>query len=155
MWVTGDESPEVRARHVDDVNAAIEEACAEAGMRCAPPRWVEKRPGGDRVPPVPEHVQGSRVRLMVAEADVLGPLVVSAAGSFVAQLDRRDLQRLRTLTRQQALKAGYHGGPHGGPHGGQPLTDAECDEMIEAIGPDAAVETLRAVVGRELPRAVH
>lgn len=143
IWVTGDEPPELRARYEADVAEAIERETAAVGMAHGPVQWTEKHPLDDRVPPVPDHIQGSRVRLLVAEAAIVGPCVVSPAGSFVAQIEHRDLERLRLLTRREAAKHG------------RSLSDAECDELLEQLGPEAAIDTLRRAVGDTLPRVVH
>lgn len=143
IWITGDEPAEIRTRYEADVSDAIERETAAAGYTHGPVQFVEKRPGDERVPQVPDHVQGSRVRLLVAEALIVARRVESPTGSFVAQLERRDLDRLRALTRRQAAREGVT------------LTDAECDALIEQIGPEAAIDTLRRAVGNTLPRAVH
>jgi hypothetical protein len=133
IWITGDESPKTRKRYEKDVRDAIHHTCAEEGFDHGPVVFIEKRPGDDRVPAVPDHVQGSRVRLLVAEALIVGELVASSKGSFIANLDKKDLLRLRQVTRNQWMKT----------HQGQTLSDSECDQYIELYGPDAAIETLR------------
>ena len=132
IWITGDESPAIRARYEYDVIQAVADMCSDQGFEYGPVIFTEKRPGEDRVPPVPDHVQGSRVRLLVGEAQILGKYVDTSEGSFVANLDKKDLIRLRAITRNRCLK--QHG---------QTMTDGECDEYIEQYGPEAAVETLR------------
>ena len=127
IWITGDESPLTRKRYEQDVNQAISDMCAEQGFEHGAVTFIEKRPGDDRVPSVPDHVQGSRVRLLVAEAKIIGRRVFTK-GSFVSNLDKKDLERLRTITRREAKKV---------------LTDEECDRFIEEYGPSAAVDTLR------------
>lgn len=54
------------------------------------------------------------------------PLLLS--GSFVLNLDPKDLKRLRKITRRAS---GMH------------LTDYECDMIIEELGPDIVIKTLR------------
>lgn len=133
IWITGDESHTTRERYKQDVRYCIDKLCTEEGFDHGPVVFIEKRPGDDRVPEVPDHVQGSRVRLLVAEAQITGDLVINSKGSFVANLDRKDLLRLRQLTRNQWMKT----------HKGQTLSDSECDGYIEMYGPEAAIETLR------------
>ena len=58
-------------------------------------------------------------------------------GFFNSLLEPGDLARLRTLTRW-AHRA--HNPTD------RPLTDFECDEVIDALGPEAAAETLRDAV---------
>lgn len=131
IWMTGDESQAVRQQYELDVSQAIGSLCDEHGFECGPVKFSEKHPSEDRVPEVPDHIQGSRVRLLVAEAEVIAR-VVRVEGSFVANLETKDLQRLRLITRQASR---------------QVLTDQECDAIIERYGPDAAIETLRKHVG--------
>jgi hypothetical protein len=104
------------------------------------PAFTEKLPGEERVPPVPGHISGPGVRLLVCEATVVASLkadIVKSTG-FVHDLDKRDLERLRQITRAAHQKA-------------QPmerlLTDAECDAVIEEIGPQSALATVREGVG--------
>ena len=133
IWITGDESQSTRVRYEQDVRQAIADLCEEAGFENGPVTFIEKRPGDDRVPQVPDHVQGSRVRLLVGESQILGKLVATSEGSFVANLDKKDLLRLRVITRRERLKQ-------------QPdavMTDSECDQYLEQYGPEAAIETLR------------
>lgn len=128
IWVTGDESQAMRKQYEQDVSQAIADLCTEEGFEHGPVAFIEKRPE-EAGHPVPDHVQGSRVRLLVAEAEVLSVSVLSSEGSFVANLDKKDLDRLRTITRRAAKKV---------------LTDAECDECIEQYGPETAIELIRA-----------
>ena len=131
IWATGEESPDMRARYELDVRSAIGYLCYSKGFVPGPVTFVEKRPEEDKVPDVPEHVSGQRVRLLVGEAIVVEKRVVSPSGSFVANLEYQDLVRLRTIIRREALVNGLA------------MSDSECDSIIEQIGPEAAVETLR------------
>ena len=133
MWLDGTETPEQRKRHEEDVCAAIDILCHEQGFLHGPVTFIEKRPGDDRVPPVPDHIQGIRVRLLVAEAELTARKPKSKPDSFVANLDRKDLIRLRHLTRQAQLKHSPD----------TKLTDTDCDKIIEQYGPVAALATLR------------
>lgn len=133
IWITGDENPSTRARFEQDVRQAIADMCAEEGFECGPVTFIEKRPGDDRVPPVPDHVQGSRVRLLVGETQILSRLVATSEGSFVANLDKKDLLRLRAITRNGLAKQ----------RPDYVMTDSECDQYIEQYGPEAALDTLR------------
>lgn len=133
IWTTGDESQATRARYEQDVLQAVADLCAEEGFENGPVIFTEKLPGSDRVPEVPDHVQGSRVRLLVGEAQIRNKLVTTSEGSFIANLDKKDLMRLRAITRNGFAKH----------NPGQAITDKECDQYIEQFGPEAAIETLR------------
>lgn len=131
-WTTGDEPPETRAQYEEDVRFAITRLCDLNGFLHGPVTFTEFKPGDERVPEVPKHVQGSNVRLLIGEADVIARKPESKPHSFIANLDRKDLIRLRALTRKAALKMTR-----------RIISDVECDAIIEACGPDAAIETLR------------
>jgi len=134
IWITGDEAPALREQYKNDVCRAIDDLCAEHGFEHGPVQFIEKLPGSNRVPPAPDHVQGSRVRLLVAEASLVGVSVATSHGSFVANLEKKDLERLRTITRRAWAKT----------HPDDVLTDKQCDDYIEELGPDTAVDMIRA-----------
>ena len=133
VWLTGEESPELRRQYEKDVAEAIEYFCCEHCFQHGPVTFTEKKPGDDRVPPVPDHVAGPAVRLLLAESEITSK-VQTSVGSFTAQLDKVDLQRLREITRR--VRRSY----------GAPLSNRECDAIIEEIGPEAALTTLRKIV---------
>ena len=134
VWLTGEESPELRRQYEKDVAEAIEYFCHEHRFQHGPVAFTEKKPGADRVPPVPDHVAGPAVRLLIAESEITGKRPETSVGSFTAQLDKVDLQRLREITRR--VRRSY----------GAPLSNRECDAIIEEIGPEAALTTLRKIV---------
>ena len=132
IWLSGSESIKDRMRFEHDVRHAIDELSLEAGFLHGPVTFIEKRPGDERVPEVPDHVQGERVRLLVGEAEIVARKPEDKPGSFIANLDRMDLLRLRKLTREANRKQNNTG-----------LSDVQCDAIIEQYGPEAALETLR------------
>ena len=134
VWITGDEPLTLRKRYECDVGNAITCLCEENGFEHGPVKYIEKRPGDDRVPDVPEHIQGSRVRLLVAEAEIVGKKPLASAGSFVANLEKKDLDRLRAITRRKWAE-----------HHWIALTDEQCDDCIDELGPEAALDTLRSL----------
>lgn len=98
-------------------------------------KFLEKKPGEDRVPPVPQHIEKnagdlSLIRLLTVEAIVDG-VYVHTESMLTTNLEPKDLERLRVITRRARLKTHPI-----------PLTDAECDEVINELGPEAAVEAL-------------
>lgn len=121
IWLTGDESKQIRTRYELDVTHAIQSLCREQGFTAGPIRFTEKRPEEDRVPEVPDHISGPRVRLLVAEAIVL----LKDSNSFTANLDHADLIKLRHIIRKY-----------------RNLNDEECDALIDQLGPQAVLETL-------------
>ena len=140
VWVTGEESPEMLDRFSKDLLRAVDRKCEMEGVLHGPLRMIFKHPSEDRVPAVPDHVQGICVRFLIGEADVVGYKPITSEGSFIANLDKKDLVRLRVITRQAAKK--HLGDGH--------LTDQQCDEVIEELGPGAALDTLKDGVDRGL-----
>lgn len=134
IWTTGEESDQIKEQHRQYVNIAIDRLCDEKGFLHGPVMLVEKRPEEDRVPPVPDSISGPKVRLLVAEAAIVGMAPQTSEGSFIGNLEKKDLERLRMIVRQARIKHG------------QILSDAECDSVIEEIGPEAALDTLRREV---------
>lgn len=137
LWIDGRESPEQRARFEKQCNDALQERAAAAGVMVSPIRFVEKHPMDDRVPEVPKHISGPRVRLLVGTAVVLGRLPDLTPRQFVADLDHADLMRLRELTRRAHQKRNRDAAP---------LTDEQCDAIIEQIGPESAARAAKAAV---------
>jgi len=96
-----------------------------------PIEWAEKHPEDAGVPEPPEGSPRS-TRLLVAEATVLHLPMVVAEGNFTAELEAKDLTRLRQITRDACWRFQHRW-----------LTDAECDAVINELGPDAALKALR------------
>ena len=144
IWLTGTETPDLRKRYEADVVNSIKAVADERGYIVGPVTWTEKNPGDDRCPPVPHHIQGPNVRLLVAEAPVLcAAPFIALAGSFLAQLDPVDLARLRAITRRAYRLANP---------GAAPLSDSLCDRTIERLGPEAAIDAVRQAVDSQ---AIH
>lgn len=134
VWLTGEETPQQvahwKAVVCEDTARSVER---QYNVKLGPWEFTEKRPGDDRVPPVPDHIAGIDVRLLVAEAKAgPGRPVILKETGFAADLDKNDLAQLRRLTRAAHARA----------HPGDKLTDRHCDQIIEALGPDVAVRTL-------------
>ena len=134
IWLTGEEAPWMFEAYKEQVADSITLLCDEQGFLHGPLRWVEKRPGEDGVPDVPDHIQGVDVRLLFGEADILCRKPQVNLRRFVGDLDAKDLERLRQITRQAHAKHNPHS---------PVLTDPECDDIIEELGPEAALESLR------------
>lgn len=137
-WLTGAESKDVLLAYKDRVREAVNTLCREKGFLPGPVAFTEKKPGEDRVPEVPEHLQGPNVRLLIGEADVLCKAPETGTRGFVGELELKDLLRLRAITRRAYAKE-VPGGT---------MTDQECDDWIEELGPEAALGALRRAVDR-------
>ncbi len=143
VWLDGRETAKHRSLYEADLREQLARVGDLYGMVIGPLIWAEKQHGEDRVPRVPDHIAGPDVRLLVAEAHVVCrmPDYTVGDGSFVHELDPADLARLREFTR--------HAHAWRNP-GERRLTDAECDAVIERIGPETALRTLKEAVDRKL-----
>ena len=131
IWLDGCETDEMVSQHKADVEHAIADLCRESGVIAGPVRFSYKYPHEDGVPEVPDHVQGLAVRLLVAEADVVDNVPELKVNSFLGDLEKKDLERLRVIVRRQSPG---------------PITDEQCDAIIEEVGPDAAYDAVRRAV---------
>lgn len=140
IWLTGRETDALLAQWKVDCQAILADKAAEMGFIIGLMRFTEKPPGAERMPQVPDHISGPNVRLLIGEAEVRPnprPEIIKSSG-FVADLDAKDLHRLRTLTREARAKQAPYAAI---------LTDAQCDDIIEQIGPETALKTLRGITG--------
>lgn len=136
IWLNGEETEEhLRRWKEEEIPAIMKKTEDNYKVRLGPVRFFELQPGQDRVPPVPPSIQGLDVRLLIAEADVIARKKVSeakAANTFVNDLTKSDLGRLRSITRRAHFKAR-----------GIRLTDKECDAVIDHLGIEIALRNLR------------
>ena len=137
IWLSGKETTGDLSRYSHDVEETIRVQAETDGMIIGPIKSIIKYPGGNRVPEVPDHIQGPDVRLLVYEADVLGLMPMLRLNSFLNEQDPIDLMRLRKITRD------VHHQQHPDV---RLLTDNECDDIIEKIGPESASRAVREAV---------
>lgn len=139
IWLDGTEKPGQREAFEKAVAENITEWCRLNNFTHEPVVFTAKKPGEDRVPPVPAHIEkkaGSltKIVLLVAEARITGRTVEQKKARLVDNLEHKDLQRLRYITRKSHMKK-YPKAPM--------LSNDQCDEIIEMIGPEAAMDALR------------
>lgn len=137
IWLDGTETEQqVKDWKERDCISALTQMAAGSMVIIGPVDYEIKYPGEDRVPPVPDHVSGPDVRLLVAIGKVVGVKPILAhAPSFIDELDHKDLMMLRRATRR-AHAATNPGAPR--------LTQEQCDAFIAQIGPTAAGNAIRA-----------
>ncbi len=129
--------PQEIASAKDGIRKAVQSIAEQYQLIVGPVEWTDFAPGDARIPDPPPHMPRG-VRLMLGEAEVLAQIEAPAAPKpFVDDLERVDLVRLRTITRD-AYARNYPDAPA--------LTDAQCDEVIEQIGPESAMRAVRASV---------
>lgn len=137
LWLDGRETAEQLERFKREVADALQERADADNVLLSPPEWTIKRPGEDRVPQVPAHISGPDVRLLVCETLVLAVKPQIVPGSFLGDLDPKDLMRLRQITRRAHQKHNP---------GAKMLTLEECDTIIEQLGPESAAKCVKAAV---------
>lgn len=125
VWLDGSESEAMLRQWKADC-AYLMSNGHEPKLKLGPLSFEIKRPGQDRVPSVPDRIKGPDVRLLVATAQVLG-FEVARKASFVGDLDKKDLLRLRAATRKAH---------------GKHLPDNVCDQIIDRLGPVAGAATV-------------
>lgn len=123
IWIEGTETDEMLRQWRSDCVYLMAQN-HEPPLKLGPVSFEIKRPGDDRVPAVPDRIKGPDVRLLIATAEVLG-FETAKRATFVDDLSEADLVKLRGVTRR---KLGHKG----------PLTDMQCDQIIERLGPVAA-----------------
>ena len=138
IWLTGEEPPDLKARFEKDLRASLAHMAEAEGIIIGPLMLTEMRPGEDRVPEVPDYIQGQDVRLLVGETKVIGRPFVNDDSTFATDLDAKDLERLRVILRRVHLS--YNPGK-------PELSTEKCDEYINLNGPQAALDALREQVG--------
>ena len=97
------------------------------------------KPGDDRVPQVPrwlEIIDGVCPELLVATTKVIGNVQEVPIG-ITGDLDKKDLARLRIIT-QREFRMQYPSAI--------PLTDHECDQIIDKLGLDVVMDQLSSSV---------
>lgn len=138
IWMDGSETPELKRRFENDMRISLGNMAMAEGVIIGPLIMAEKKPGEERVPAVPDAIQGLDVRLLVGEAKVVDYVPEESEGCFVADLEPRDLERLVTILRRVHLS--YNPGK-------PELSIEKCHEYINNNGPDAALAALREQVG--------
>lgn len=135
VWISDSDPPgKLKWWKEEEAPRRFKESAEAARVKLGPIRFYELQPGEDRAGTPPDNIQGINVRLLVAEADVLGFLPMPAPEyRFTDELKFEDLQKMRAATRR-----GY--GPVLAADGKsyRPLRDDECDKIINQIGPEAA-----------------
>lgn len=132
-WICDEDNPaKIAWWKAEHVVQAFKEAADAAGVILGPPRFYELKPGEGRAGVPPDGVQGTNVRLLVAEADVQGLKPIAKDSTFLAELSFHELEILRKVTRRGAR-------PH-------ELTDEQCDHIIARYGPVTAQKILKSVV---------
>lgn len=135
IWLNGEEQPHMIESFKKSVLTNTKNQLKDMYLEPGEFTWTIKRPGEDRVPEVPKEITGLDVRLLVGEAMVFPTKrhVILKQSGFVYDLTKEDLNRLRRLTRQAHAKI----------QPGAGLNDKQCDAIIEYLGPDVALKTLR------------
>lgn len=138
IWLDGKETEEDLRRFVEvEVPRFYQQAQHQTGLVFGLVEWATKRPGEDRVPPVPDHISGPDVRLLIANAQAVDYVPDDAPlQPWFLELDPVDLKTLRILTRRLWKKRDASANP----------TNQQVDNMINKIGPKAAMDALKEAI---------
>lgn len=137
VWISDDDPPgKLEWWKTLEAPRLFAESAQAAYVRLGPLRWYELQPGEGRAGTPPDCIQGQNVRLLVADADVIGRVPIPEPQSlFTQDLEPADLEKMRAATRRAY-------GPVVASDGKtlRQLRDDECDKIINAVGPEAAAK---------------
>jgi len=136
VWYNAAKILDPEFRFGDQCTEPMANICLSAGLKLGAVTYEVLQPGDERVPAVPrwlESVPGVLPRLLVATGVAEFPSSLESAG-LVNDLDPKDLERLRAITRRKHQEF-FPGAPV--------FKDHECDTMINAMGEQVVLETLR------------
>ena len=139
MWLAGSETADEINHYIDELaREALRQGAAENGFDIAPELIVEfKAPNEDRVPEVPDGVQGPKVTFLIVEAQVIDSILSAKPPSLftVEQCGPDDLRQLRNIMRRAYREHMPVQMPR--------LSDRQCDTLINNLGPESAELALR------------
>jgi len=130
LWYNSEKPTErLEAEH------GVRVAMSRESVALSPITFKDMTPGEDRVPEVPPHFTG-QPRLLVGSATVarIYQKAMDSAPGFIHDLDVKELLSLRKITRRVHSKRWPRAST---------LTDPQCDAIINELGPQAALKTLR------------
>lgn len=136
VWYDANEWINPIAQCGKDLEDAIRHLCSNYRVRCGDIEFEVMKPGDSRVPEVPRWLEsktGVVPRLLVARTTIVGSVVNYSTG-ILADLDKKDLIKLRAITKR-AHKVHFPKTPE--------LSDEECDSIIDQLGMEVALESLR------------
>lgn len=136
LWFNG-ANPEDKALAKRGIKDALKIIAVNEGYELGPVRWLDLPPDHSilAVEPPKEFKRGARCLVGEANGRPMNHIVTPVSG-FTHELEAKDLQALRERTR--LAHRGYY-------PVAEVLTDAECDEVINELGPETALECLRTV----------
>ncbi len=155
MPINGEDSEELEVAIWYDANEYVDpiKSCSESirdmiDIMCAGTKdthgdidYKILKPGDDRVPSVPRwlaKVKNATPRLLVATTKTrLMSSVRQEIPSITGDLDKKDIARLRLITQ----KAHHKSCPDD-----SPLTNYECDQIIDKLGIEIVMDQLRSSV---------
>ena len=128
---TASELAEVKAAIIADFNRVQDHHHVLVG----PIEYDELKPIDDLCPDPPDWCHGPDVRVLVGEAKVVCRAPdVPLAGGFSTMVDAKTLAALRKATQRVHRMERPTG---------RPMTDGQCDAMIDSIAPETAERMLR------------
>ncbi len=136
-WMTGEETQGDLQDFTEATRMAFKSHEIEEHVMLSMPEAHVVRPGEERCPPVPDHIHGADVQLLVFESRILLDLPGEKESRFADELEKDDFNRLAKITREHYARR-FPRFP--------PLTDGQVRTVINDLGPDAALDALRGYV---------
>lgn len=127
LWYNADK-PTERANAKKGVETAFFNTGMAYNVNFGPISYEDVDPLSPRVCAPPDHFQGT-VRCLIGTARVVS-YYTPQCSRFTDDLRPHELAEFRRATRDAFMRAG-----------GFKLSDEECDDWINEVGPDAAVDT--------------
>lgn len=139
IWYNANEHSDPINSCGESIKDALGAICAKNNVGYGEISYEILKPGDDRVPSVPhwlETINGAIPRLLVATTKTTSNVHQEPTG-IIGDLDKKDIARLRVITR----KGHYMSYPNT-----IPLTDYECDQIIDKLGLQVVTDQLSSSI---------
>lgn len=139
IWMNGEETEaEIKKWKEVDLPSLFEIASYENNIKLGDIWFETKSVDDERTPPVPDHVSGDDVKLLVGCAKVLAYKKRAEVKSFIDDIIYEDLELLRNITRRVHRRQRSESE--------EDLSDGYCDQLIEELGEEAAIRVIDEAV---------
>ncbi len=135
IWYDANEQLDPITFCSESIKDMIDMVCTKKNHTHGDINYEILKPEDDRVPSVPrwlEIIDGAIPRLLVATTEVMSNIQQEPL-NMVGDLDKKDLKRLRAITRREHRMAHPNT---------TPLTNRECDQLIDRLGLEVVLEQL-------------
>ncbi len=135
IWFDAEETKDPITKVRDSIEEVFSAFSETKKVKCGEITFRILKPGDDRVPDVPmwlETKKGAKPSLLVATAPT-STFESKKPQGILGDLDKKDIERLRVITRNAHIKHYPYQ---------QPLTNEECDQIIDVMGMEVVQEQL-------------